>query len=178
MVTNSKSSTQNTQAMNKISVKDIAIIGVMVAVIEACKFAFAAIPNVELTSFWIIIFTLMFKKRIFIVIPVFILIEGAVYGFGLWWIMYLYAWPLLAILTLVLKKNNSAWLWSVISGMFGLLFGLLCSIPYLFVGGPETAFAWWIAGIPWDVVHGVSNFVIMLVLYHPITKAMKKLHME
>jgi len=161
--------------MNKITVKDIALIGVMVAVIEACKFALSAIPNVELTSFWIIVFTLMFKKKIFVVIPVFILIEGAVFGFGLWWVMYLYAWPLLAIVTFIFHKIKSVWLWSVVSGMFGLLFGAMCAIPYLFVGGPSTAFTWWIAGIPWDLVHGVSNFIIMLVLFHPITRAMKKI---
>ena len=93
--------------MNKITVKDIALIGVMVAVIEACKFALSAIPNVELTSFWIIVFTLMFKKKIFVVIPVFILIEGAVFGFGLWWVMYLYAWPLLAIVTFIFHTLSS-----------------------------------------------------------------------
>ena len=168
---------------NKITAKDIALIGMMVAVIEACKFALAAIPNVELTSFWIIIFTLMFRKRIFIVIPVFILIEGIVYGFGMWWIMYLYAWPLLAVITLLLRKNKSAIMWAIISGAFGLLFGLLCSIPYIFTGadlisGFKIAFAWWVAGIPWDLVHGIANFAIMLLLYHPITKVMKKMTSE
>ena len=168
---------------NKISAKDIALIGMMVAVIEACKFALAAIPNVEVTSFWIIIFTLMFRKRIFIVIPVFILIEGIVYGFGMWWIMYLYAWPMLAIITLLLRKNKSMIMWSIISGAFGLLFGLMCSIPYIFTGadlisGFKIAFAWWVAGIPWDLVHGIANFAIMLLLYHPITKVMKKMTSE
>lgn len=168
---------------NKISAKDIALIGMMVAVIEACKFALAAIPNVEVTSFWIIIFTLMFRKRIFIVIPVFILIEGIVYGFGLWWIMYLYAWPMLAVITLLLRKNKSMIMWSIISGAFGLLFGALCSIPYIFTGadlvsGLGIAFAWWVAGIPWDLVHGIANFAIMLLLYHPITKVMKKMTSE
>ena len=168
---------------NKISAKDIALIGMMVAIIEACKFTLAAIPNVELTSFWIIIFTLMFRKRIFIVIPVFVLIEGIVYGFGLWWIMYLYAWPLLAIVTLLFRKNKFAIVWAIISGAFGLLFGLLCSIPYIFTGanlfaGLKIAFAWWVAGIPWDLVHGIANFVIMILLYHPITKVMKKITSE
>ena len=161
--------------MNRITVKDIALIGVMVAIIEACKFALSALPNVELTSFWIITFTLMFKKRIFVVIPVFILIEGLVYGFGLWWFMYLYAWPMLAIITLIFQKNKSVWIWTVISGIFGLLFGLMCSIVHLVVGGPAAAFSWWVAGIPWDLIHGVSNFIIMLVLFHPITRAMKKI---
>ena len=77
----------------KLTIQDIALMGVMVAVIEACKAAMAFLPNIELTSFWIIMFTLLFRWRILFVIPVFILVEGAVYGFGLWWVMYLSAWP-------------------------------------------------------------------------------------
>ena len=28
-------------------------------------------------------------------------------------------------------------------------------------------FAWWIAGIPFDLVHGISNLIIGLVLFRP-----------
>ena len=65
--------------------------------------------------------------------------------------------------------------------LFGLLFGLLGSIPYIFMGafdgglmnGLRTAFTWWVAGIPWDLVHGIGNLVIMLILYYPVSKAMQ-----
>ena len=166
----------STQKQNraKLAAIDIALIALMVAVIEVCKVALANIPNVELTSFWIIIFTLYFGKRIFYAIPVFILIEGAIYGFGLWWIMYLYAWPLLAVVVLILRKMNTAWDWAFVSGLFGLLFGFLCAVPYIFVSGPTGAVAWWIAGIPFDLIHGVANFVIMLVLYKPMKNVMTK----
>jgi energy-coupling factor transport system substrate-specific component len=105
------------------------------------------------------------------------------YGFGLWWIMYLYAWPILALVTWKLRKMESALSFSILSGIFGLLFGLLCSIPYIFIGsagadlsaGIATAFAWWIAGIPWDIVHGVFNFVMIMVLYKPMLNIMKKI---
>jgi energy-coupling factor transport system substrate-specific component len=43
------------------------------------------------------------------------------------------------------------------------------------MGGLKTAIAWWIAGIPWDIVHGVANFVIMIVLYKPMVNVMKKI---
>lgn len=159
----------------KISIRDIALIGMMVAVIEVSKLALAFAPNIELTSFWVILFSLYFGRRIFFVIPVFILIEGAIYGIQLWWIMYLYAWPLLAILARIFRKMESAIGWAVLSGSFGLSFGALCAIPYIFLSGPQAAFAWWIAGIPWDITHCIGNFVIMLVLYHPMTKVMKLL---
>ena len=75
---------------SRITTKDITQIAMMVAVIEVCKVVLMGIPNVELTSFWIIMFALFFGSKIFLVIPVFILIEGVMFGFGLWWVMYLY----------------------------------------------------------------------------------------
>ncbi len=167
-----------TSKKRKSTARDVALVGVMVAVIEACKFALLEIPNVELTTFWIIMFTLYFKKRVFFVIPVFIVIEGVVFGFGIWWIMYLYVWPLLALVTLLLSEKMDAIIAAAVSCVFGLLFGLCCAIPYLFMGtdtqsGFSVAFSWWIAGIPWDIAHGVANLVIMLVLYRPVTSVMK-----
>ena len=162
------------QNNSRLTIKDITIMALMVAIIEVCKFALAHIPNVELTSFWIIMFTLYFGTRIFYIIPVFILIEGAVYGIHLWWIMYLYAWPLLAIVTLLLRKMKGAWEWSMVSGIFGLMFGLLCAIPYIFTSGIYGAFAYWVAGIPFDLIHGIANFVIMLVLHQPMKIVMAK----
>lgn len=159
---------------SKFIAKDITTMAFMVAVIEVCKVLLAHIPNVELTSFWIIMFTLFFGKKIFCVIPVFILVEGAIYGIGPWWIMYLYTWPLLAIVVLIFQKRKDAWDWAMVSGIFGLLFGFFCAIPYIFTTGIAGAFAWWIQGIPWDLVHGIANFAIMLVLYNPMQKVMAR----
>ena len=75
-------------------------------IIEACKYALSFLPNIELTTFWIIVFTLYFGRKILFVIPAFILLEGSIYGFGLWWFMYLYAWPLLVLLTWIFRKQS------------------------------------------------------------------------
>ena len=167
---------------SKIAIKDIALVGMMVAIIEVCKVALAWAPNIELTSFWIIMFTLFFGKRILYVIPVFILIEGTMYGMHLWWIMYLYAWPILALATWLLRKKDSIFTYSMLSGIFGLFFGFLCALPYVVIGavdggilsGLYAGFTWWVAGIPWDIVHCVGTFVLMLVLYTPVKGIMLK----
>lgn len=163
-----------------VTTADVALVGMMVAVIEACKFAMAALPNLELTSFWVILFALCFGRRIYLVVPVFIVLEGLVYGFGMWWFMYLYAWPLLALVTRMLRNMDSALGWAVVSGLFGLMFGALCSIPYGILGavdglgsGLRAAFAWWVAGIPFDLIHCAGNFALMLVLYRPMRRAMR-----
>ena len=169
-----------------IAVKDIALIGVMTAIIEVSKLALSFLPNVELVSFWIILFSIVFGWRIFFVVPVFVLIEGSIYGFGIWWVMYLYMWPLLAILARIFRRQTSVWFWSCLSGIFGLLFGLGCALPYVVIGtgksgilgGLYAGFTWWVAGIPWDILHGVSNFVLMLALYKPMRSVMNRLRKQ
>ena len=166
----------------KISIKDITIIAMMVAIIEVCKLTLSFLPNIELTTFWLIIFTLYFGRKIICVVPVFLVIEGAIYGMQIWWIMYLFVWPLLVIVCYMFKKCKSVWFWSIFSGTFGLFFGALCAIPYIIVAafssGLETGInlgiAWWIAGIPWDLTHCIGNFIFMLVLYKPITHILVK----
>ena len=163
--------------------QDVATAALMVAVIEVCKLVMQGLPNIEMTSFLLILFTLRFGRLSLYAIPAFILMEGLIYGFGLWWVMYLYAWPLLALFTRVFSRTDSTFFWAMVSGVFGLLFGPLCAIPYFFIGfagggfsqGMMQMFAWWVAGIPFDLIHGVSNFVIMLALYHPIGSLLKKM---
>ena len=163
-----------------ITTRDVALVGMMVAMIEACKFCMAALPNLELTSFWVILFALCFGRRVYLAVPVFILLEGLIYGFGMWWFMYLYAWPALALGTRAMRNMDSPLSWATVSGIFGLLFGAMCSIPHGVLGavdglgsGLRAAFAWWIAGIPFDLIHCAGNFILMLVLYRPVRRAME-----
>ena len=118
----------------RIGVRDIALIGVMTAVIEVSKLALTALPNVELVTFWIIMFTLFFGPKTVYSILVFILIEISMYGIHTWIVMYLYIWPALALLTCLFKKADSVWIYSMLSGFFGLFFGAFCAIPYFFIG--------------------------------------------
>ena len=168
------------EPQKKTAVFDIALVAMMVAVIEVFKFAMVGLPNIELTSFWLILFSKNFGKKVYFVVPVFVVLEGMIFGFNLWWISYLYCWPLLILVTRIFRNNNSATLWSVISAVFGLLFGALCAIPYLFTGtdlrsGLTLAFNWWVAGIPWDIAHCIGNFILMMLLYKPLSKVMLRL---
>ena len=169
--------------IRRSAAQDVATVGLMIAVIEVCKLFMQALPNIEMTSFLIILFTLRFGRLSVYTIPAFILIEGMIYGFGLWWIMYLYAWPLLALVVRAFSRADSAFFWACISGAFGLLFGLLCSFPYFFISfaggglaqGVMQMLSWWIAGIPFDLIHGVSNFALMLALYRPISSLLRRM---
>lgn len=162
----------------KIKAKDIALVGVMIATLEAVKQALAFLPNVEMITLLIVLYALVFGKRVYYAIPVFILMEGCLYGFGIWWIMYIYIWPLLAFVTRLYRKQESPWFWAIFTGGFGLIFGALCAIPYLFIDGWHGALVWWVAGIPYDILHGISNVVLCLILFRPLYQVLKRLEMQ
>lgn len=163
------------KSRTKITTKDIALTGVMIATLEAAKMALSFVPNVELVTLLIILYTLVFGKRVFYAIAAFVLLEGCLYGFGIWWVMYLYIWPLLAFLTLLFRKQQSVWFWSIFAGGYGLIFGALCAVPYFFLDGWHAAMTWWIAGIPYDLIHCVSNVILCGILFCPLYHVLRKL---
>lgn len=160
---------------NPLHLKDIAIIGVMAAILVAVKEPLSMIINVELVSFFFIIFAKHYKERVYYVALVFVLIECFLYGLSDWVIMYLYVWPILITLVLIFQKEKSVFVYALISGLFGLFFGTLCTITTLFVGGPKYALSYFISGLPFDVIHCFANFIICLLLYHPFNKVMQKI---
>ena len=158
--------------------KEIATIGIMAAMLEAVKIILQPIPNVELVTLFIILFTLYLGPKTFVAIWAFVGLECVVYGFGLWTVMYIYIWPILALLTLLFRHEDSKWPFVILSTLFGMAFGALCSIPYFFIGGIYTAVTWWVAGIPYDILHGLANFVIAFVLFDPLNKLLRRLKLS
>ena len=157
-------------------VRKITRIALLSAILYVSKVALEFLPNVELVSLLTVLYTLVFGKEAFLIVTVFNLFELIQWGFGTWWVSYLYVWPLLVLITLLLKKiiKEEFLIWSVVSGLFGLIFGSLFAIVYLPVDS-AYALAYWISGLPWDVWHGVCNFVLMLVIGKPLYLLLKKI---
>ncbi|MBR2677226.1 MAG: hypothetical protein IKE28_09995 [Solobacterium sp.] len=148
-------------------------IAVMTAVLEAAKFALNAVPNVELVTLLLIVYTKQFGwKDSLIVSLLFATIESMWWGISIWTVTYFYVWPILVFLTAGIKEEGSVWPYCLLSAVFGLLFGMLCALVTLVTSGWNAAVAWWIAGIPFDLIHGVSNFVICFLLYKPLRTAL------
>ncbi|MEF9839391.1 MAG: hypothetical protein RR446_02340 [Lachnospiraceae bacterium] len=158
--------------------KNLVVLALMTTILLIAQVGLAVIPNVELVSLLIIIYTQLYRKQVFYIIYAFALLEGLLYGFGLWWIMYLYVWTILAGIILWCGNQLSTAMCAVLSGIFGLFFGLLCSIPYAVVGGWQSALGYWIAGIPFDIIHCVGNVIVAAVLYKPIKMILGKLVQE
>lgn len=150
-------------------IRKITRIALLSAVLYVAKVALEFLPNVELVSFLTIIYTLVFGAEAFLIVTVFNMFELIQWGFGVWWVSYLYVWPLLCLATLLFKKllREEFVLWAIVSGLFGLIFGSLFAIAYLPLD-PSYALAYWLSGLTWDVWHGICNFIIMLLIGKPV----------
>ena len=82
-------------------------------------------------------------------------------------------WYLLALLAWLLRRMDYAFFWAVLSGLYGLCFGGLCAAVYLVAKTPAFALSWWLSGLSYDVMHGVGNFALMLLLYRPLRTALR-----
>lgn len=160
----------------RTSLRELALFGVLGGLTFAAKVAMAPLPNLEPVSLLVMLFAVTFGKKAMYPIAVYILLEGALYGFGLWWVNYLYVWPLLALCACALREMDVPLGWALLSGAFGLLFGALCAPVYLFTGGPAFALSWWVNGIPFDLLHCAGNFALALALFRPLRRVMGRLY--
>ena len=109
-------------------------------------------------------------------VPSTLLLESIWWGISIWTVTYFYVWPLLVIVTAMIPKSESAFMYIVLAAAYGLLFGMLCSLTTLVLSGWKAAVAWWVAGIPYDLIHCVSNGIVAAVLFRPLVHALEKLN--
>ena len=163
---------------SKLAIREVLLLGLLSAILIMVQVALAVLPNIELVSLLVIVYTLVLGKKVFFPIYVFVIAEGLIYGFGLWWINYLYIWAILATVVLLLRKNEQPLFWAIVSGVYGLLFGALSAIPYLFMGGIGAAAAYWVSGIIFDLLHCAGNAIAAVLLLGPSYKLLKKLYLR
>ena len=159
---------------SRLSIRELTCLATMGALMFALKMAMAALPNIHPVAMLIILTALQFSWRALYAVGVYVLLEGLMFGFGLWWISYLYCWPLLAVLTILLRRNEGRIFWASLAALFGLSFGALCAIPYFFIGGAGMAFSYWLSGIPFDLLHCAGNFAVTFALLPPLRRVLSR----
>lgn len=166
----------STPLVKKLTLRQTVLFGMLGALTFAAKVAMSGLPNIEPVSLFVMLFAVTFGKKSVYPIYTYVVMEFLYYGLHLWSINYLYVWAVLAFAAWSLRKMENPFGWAVLSGGFGLLFGLLCAPVYIFSGGLGFAVSWWISGIPFDLTHAAGNFVIALVLFVPMRKLLTRLY--
>lgn len=157
------------------SVKKLVQIALGSALLVVSKELLAFLPNIELVSFLLILFSLNFDIVTSLMIAIcFCFVQMVLYGIGIWTPMYFIIWSLLVVLTFIFKRwLNSVHRLALFSGVFGLIFGFLFAIPSFIIDW-NLGFAFFIKGIPFDLIHCVGNYLIMMILFEKCNEALKK----
>ncbi len=162
----------------KLKIREIAIFSMLGALMFTSKVLMETLPNIHLVGALIVAITLVYRVKALIPIYIYVFVNGLYGGFNLWWVPYLYVWAVLWGMTMLLPrklpKKLAPVIYMAVCGLHGLLFGVIYAPAQALLFGydlPQTL-AWIMAGFPYDVIHGISNFCMGLLIL-PITKAIR-----
>lgn len=148
----------------KLTTKEITIFGMLGAIMYISKFVMELFPNIHLIGVFTVAFTVVYKKKALYPIYTYVILNGVFCGFATWWIPYLYLWTVLWGIVMLLPKNMppkvKPVVYMMVCSAHGFLFGALYAPAQALIYGLnfKSMVAWVIAGLPWDFIHGISNF--------------------
>ena len=158
---------QNTRSRSKskgLSVREIVIFAMLGALMFASDVAMEALPNIHLVGTLIVATTVVYRAKALYPLYIYVLLNGIYGGFSTWWVPYIYVWTVLWGAVMLLPRRMPKWLapavYMAVSGIHGLLFGVLYSPAQAILMGFsfEQTLAWIGAGFYFDLIHGISNF--------------------
>ena len=163
-----------------LSIGEIVIFPMLGAVMFCSKIIMELLPNIHLLGMFTITYTLVFRKKALIPIYIYVLLNGLYAGFSTWWVPYLYIWTILWAITMLLPKKmpkKIKWIvYPAVCGIHGFAFGTLYAPAQAIMWGlnAKQMIAWIVAGLPWDVLHGVGNLFAGLLII-PLSELLLKL---
>ena len=159
----------------KLTIREMAVFAMLGTLMYASKMIMEVAPNVHLLGVFTIAFTVVYRKKALYPIYTYVLLNGIFCGFATWWIPYLYLWAVLWGATMLLPKRIPEKIrplvYMLLCAAHGFLFGTLYAPAQALLYGLsfQKMIAWIISGLPWDFVHGVSNFFCGILIV-PIIK--------
>ena len=148
------------------------------------KVIMEALPNIHLLGVFVIAYTVVYRKKALYPIYVYVFINGLFSGFATWWLPYLYIWTVLWAVVMLLPKNMPhkirGLVYMTVCALHGYAFGTLYAPAQALLFGLDfqQTVAWIIAGLPFDFIHGTSNFFcgILIVPLIKILERLEKIH--
>lgn len=172
---------QNNNGSKKslLSLKEIVLFSLFGTLMFCSKIIMEVLPNIHLLGMFTCVFTIVFRKKALIPIYLYVLLNGLYAGFALWWLPYLYVWTVLWGMVMLLPKNMpvkvTAIVYPVICAFHGFLFGILYAPGQALMFGLDfrQTVAWVLAGVPFDITHGIGDFFAGLLIV-PLSTLLKK----
>lgn len=162
----------------KPTTREITIFAMLGAVMYASKLLMEVAPNIHLLGVFTIAFTVVYRKKALYPIYIYVILNGIFSGFAAWWVPYLYVWTVLwGVIMLLpehLPKRLRPLIYMTVCAAHGFLFGTLYAPAQAVLFGMsfQGMISWIIAGLPFDLIHGVSNFFCGILIV-PVISALQ-----
>ena len=163
----------------KINIKECAAFGMLGAVMFITKILMQFLPNIHLLGTLIVAITVVYRVKALFPLYIYILLDGVFGGFSPWWLPYLYVWTVLWGAVMLLPRRMppkiAPIVYCVVSGLHGVLFGTLYAPVQALMFGLNfrATVAWIVAGLPFDLIHGLSN-VLCGILICPLIAILRR----
>lgn len=148
----------------KITTRELVVFGLLGGIMFASKIALEFLPNVHILGMLTMAYTVTYRKKALYPIYTYVFLNGLYAGFNMWWLPYLYLWAILWGVTMLLPKKMKPQIavpvYMVVCALHGFLFGTMYAPAQALIFGLnfKGMVAWIVAGLPYDAIHGVSNF--------------------
>lgn len=156
----------------RITVPRIAILGMILALMIALKYAFGFVPGIEVISFMFIFLGIFLPVvDLLFLIAAFNILIVVIYGFGSWWFAYWVIWPVDAFVSKALSKftkNKFVFgLWGFIAG-FSVLFWYFLSDMFFF----DYSYAVMniISALPINLIEGMTTMLACITIAPAMAK--------
>jgi energy-coupling factor transport system substrate-specific component len=144
----------------------LTLIAMLASLAVAGRLALANLPNIQPVTAIIIIAGFWLGPSAGILIALLTtFVSNMLLGMGFWTIWQIVAWSLIGIMAGVIGKYWSklpAWGLSIYGFISGLFYGVILSLTMRAAGQPFWAY--YLAGLPMDINHAISNTVFILIL--------------
>ena len=149
------------------------------ALMFCSKLIMEVIPNIHLLGMFTMVYTLVFRKKALIPIYIYVMLNGLYAGFSMWWVPYLYIWTILWAITMLLPRRMptkaKCVVYPAVCCLHGIAFGALYAPAHAIMLGMnfKQMLAWIVAGLPFDLLHGVGNLFAGMVIL-PLSQLLQK----
>ncbi|WP_020061621.1 hypothetical protein [Bacillus sp. 123MFChir2] len=150
-------------------IKSIALVAVLTALSVAGRLIFAFIPNVQPTTTLLILVTLLMGIRYGIVHAILVMVaSNLILGIGIWTIPQIISYVVIVLITGLVIRPMFSKIPHVIMGLYagftGFLYGFVISLCQAPIYGLKYFWAYYMAGLPFDLNHAIGNVGFYMVL--------------
>ena len=150
--------------------RDLILFAMLGTIMFTSKLLMEALPNIHLVGMLTMAYTVVYRAKALTPIYVYVALSGLYLGFSPWWAHNMYVWTVLWGATMLLPKKMpkkvARFVYPAVCCLHGLLFGVLSApVQAIFFNlNFEQTLVWIITGAAFDIVHGVGNLAVGLLV--------------